>query len=197
VEQALGRLNKKKNRPFETSMLEDLSIVLRDLSGAFSVLESQLAAPNQFLLEQRVEQAPHPESRVVLSGETDALGSRRASLDWQISDVDVRTFQVGQDAVIKHFGGLGIGRVDAPDLTREVLERQVQGRHHHLGTTRMSESPRDGVVDRNCRVHGVDNLFIAGGSVFCRAMFCGPTMTMMGLAYRLADHLAGVMKSAR
>ena len=66
---------------------------------------------------------------------------------------------------------------------------------HHIGTTRMSESPADGVVDRECRVHGVGNLSVAGSSVFCRATFSPPTMTIVAFALRLADTLDRRLRS--
>jgi choline dehydrogenase-like flavoprotein len=62
-----------------------------------------------------------------------------------------------------------------------------------MGTTRMSDNPRKGVVDRNCQVHGVHNLFVAGSSVFPTAGSGTPTLTLVGLAIRLADHLKARM----
>jgi len=66
---------------------------------------------------------------------------------------------------------------------------ELRGVAHHLGTTRMSEDPRTGVVDRNCRVHTVENLFINSGSVMPTGGFAGPTITIAALGIRLADHL--------
>ena len=75
---------------------------------------------------------------------------------------------------------------DSPDSWPE----NMRGTYHHLGTTRMSDSPREGVVDRNCRVHGTSNLFVAGSSVFpSGGGSTTPTMTIVTLALRLADHL--------
>jgi choline dehydrogenase-like flavoprotein len=62
-----------------------------------------------------------------------------------------------------------------------------------MGTTRMSEDPANGVVDSNCRVHGVKNLFVAGSSVFPSVGFSNPTLTIIALACRLADHLNNVL----
>jgi choline dehydrogenase-like flavoprotein len=61
-----------------------------------------------------------------------------------------------------------------------------------MGTTRMSGDPRYGVVDRNCRVHGMSNLFVAGSSVFPTAGSGTPTLTLVALSLRLADHLKGI-----
>jgi choline dehydrogenase-like flavoprotein len=58
-----------------------------------------------------------------------------------------------------------------------------------MGTTRMHDDPKQGVVDRNCRVHGIDNLFVAGSSVFPTGGAANPTLTLLALTLRLADHL--------
>ncbi len=63
------------------------------------------------------------------------------------------------------------------------------GGHHHMGTTRMSESADSGVVDAQCRTHAVDNLYLVGSSVFATCSYVNPTQTIFALATRLADHL--------
>jgi choline dehydrogenase-like flavoprotein len=66
---------------------------------------------------------------------------------------------------------------------------QVNGGWHHMGTTRMSDDPKRGVVDRHCRVHGMENLYVAGSSVFPTSGSANPTLTLVALTLRLADHL--------
>ena len=56
---------------------------------------------------------------------------------------------------------------------------------------RAETDPRFGVVDRNCRVHGMANLYVAGSSVFGTPSYCNPTFTIVQLALRLGDHLGG------
>ena len=70
----------------------------------------------------------------------------------------------------------------------------LEGTYHHMGTTRMHDSPRQGVVDRDCRVHGVGNLHVAGSSVFPTSSSNHPTMTLVALALRLSDRLADQLK---
>jgi choline dehydrogenase-like flavoprotein len=65
----------------------------------------------------------------------------------------------------------------------------IVGNFHHLGTTRMAADARRGVVDENCRLHETENLYVAGSSVFPSAGFANPTLTIVALAIRLADHL--------
>jgi len=67
--------------------------------------------------------------------------------------------------------------------------------HHHMGGTRMSDDPQKGVVDRDCRVHGMRNLYVGGSSVFATSGQCNPTTTIVALAARLGDHLSRVIAS--
>ena len=66
----------------------------------------------------------------------------------------------------------------------------IQAVGHLHGTTRMGESPAEGVVDPSCRVFNLDNLYIAGSSIFPSAGFVNPTLTLAALAIRLGDHIS-------
>ena len=138
------------------------------------------------------EQAPNPDSRITLSDEIDALGQRRAKLDWRFTELDWRTFRelaFHFDAQLRELGLGHLATAEWLSAGRPELDSQVRGVAHHLGTTRMSNDPRSGVVDRNCRVHGIDNLFVNSGSVMPTGGFAGPTFTIVALGIRLADHL--------
>ncbi len=74
-------------------------------------------------------------------------------------------------------------------VTEDADDVEILDMKHPSGTTRMSASPRTGVVDANCRVHGVENLYIAGSSVFPTVGHANPTLTIVALAARLAHHL--------
>ena len=146
------------------------------------------------------QQVPNANSRVTLSEETDRLGLRRVVLDWQLTPLDKKTMRVGAMEIAKHFALHDIGRVklfdwvlDEDDPSTPSLDagEEVAG-NHHMGTTRMGVSRQDGVVDANCRVFGVDNLYIAGSSVFPTVGHANPTLTIVQLTLRLADHLAGL-----
>ena len=91
----------------------------------------------------------------------------------------------------KAFADAGLGHTKFADF--ENLEVAMSS-HHNMGTTRMNENPRLGVVDPNCKVHGISNLFMAGGSVFPTGGFANPTLTLIALAIRLADHLKDKMR---
>jgi len=143
-----------------------------------------------FVLESKPEQAPNPASRVTLDDARDAFGLRRVKLDWRTMSIDRRTAVRGEEIIDTEMRRLGIGSL-APLPPREIERwpENLEGGWHQLGTTRMHITDKHGVVDPNSRVHGVANLFIAGGSVFPTGGVTPPTLTIVALALRLASHL--------
>ncbi|NNL65468.1 MAG: GMC family oxidoreductase [Myxococcales bacterium] len=166
-------------------------------------LASRLSGPRDLLgvqLESHAEQAPNPDSRVTLATEKDAFGLPRARLDWRLSALDKRSLRRSTELLGEALGAAGLGRVrsliEGPDDEWARWQGRSAwtgptGAFHHMGATRMHEDPRQGVVDPDCRVHGVDNLFVAGSSVFPTSGYANPTLTLVALALRLADHLSG------
>jgi choline dehydrogenase-like flavoprotein len=153
--------------------------------------------PNRFInglmLESKPEQAPNPDSRVTLDDGRDAFGLRRIKLDWRTLSLDRRTAVRGEEVIDAELRRLGIGSM-APLLPTEIegWPDNLESGWHQLGTTRMHADPKQGVVDANARVHGLSNLFIAGGSVFPTGGAAPPTLTIVALAVRLAGHLRGL-----
>jgi choline dehydrogenase-like flavoprotein len=140
----------------------------------------------------RTETAPDPANRVTLSDERDALGQPRARLLWRPGSAERATVERTMLLVAAEFGRLDVGRIRLNELLLEDDDRWSENLSwfgHHMGTTRMSETPRTGVVDADCRVHGLANLYIAGSSVFPTSSFANPTLTLLALSLRLADHL--------
>jgi choline dehydrogenase-like flavoprotein len=179
--------------PFDAEVAEDLRTVLADMPSVAGAALRKVWPESRWLtsyeLRHRFEQAPNAKSRVVLSSRRNAIGQPEADLDWQINDLDVKTVTVGRDLVAREISALGLGRVQMAPITRSSIERGLSGTHHQMGTTRMAERPEDGVVDFDCRVHGVDNLYVAGSSVFPHPGDGSPTIMLMAMALRLADHL--------
>jgi choline dehydrogenase-like flavoprotein len=139
-----------------------------------------------------LEQAPDPLSRVSLSNERDALGLRRVQTDWRIGELERHTAQVMTGMVASEFARLGIGRCRLDPWLQDggpPAASALGETYHYIGTTRMADDPREGVVDRNCAVHGMHNLFVAGSSVFPTGGHTNPTLTIVALALRLAEHL--------
>lgn len=147
----------------------------------------------------RAEQAPNPDSRLTLSDETDEMGLRRLNLDWQLGEIDKRSVKVLMETLKSEFDRLNWGEVipaswlDDPETTwafDPLISAHDIGGYHHMGGTRMSLTPETGVVDKNCRLHESPNLYIASSSVFPTGGWANPTVTIMALSERLADHLA-------
>jgi choline dehydrogenase-like flavoprotein len=146
----------------------------------------------------RAEQAPNPDSRVILSGDRDALGVPKAALHWQLSRQDKETVSVLAETLGAEFSRVGLGTIEPSEwldsddaawpVDPTVSKHPIAG-YHHMGTTRMSDDPSRGVVDAQCRVHGYANLYVAGSSVFPTGGWANPTLTIIALAYRLADEL--------
>jgi choline dehydrogenase-like flavoprotein len=134
----------------------------------------------------RTEQAPDPASRVTLGERRDALGVPEIRLDWKIGSKDFGSILGWLRIFDRTVDAAGIGRVLLPE---EGWEARVIGGPHHMGTTRMAADSRRGVVDENCRVHGLANLYVAGSSVFTTGGYANPTLTLVALGLRLADHL--------
>src|SRR5262249_2503943 len=129
-------------------------------------------------LDVNVEQFPVPESRVMLSESRDALGLKSVVVDWRPGARGKRTVRRALEHVADGFVRLGVGRVHISSMPDgDKWPGTMRGSRHHIGTTRMSNDPRSGVVDGTCRVHGIDNLYIAGSSVFPGCGFANPTLT--------------------
>jgi choline dehydrogenase-like flavoprotein len=160
----------------------------------------RILKPNRFIsaftLESKPEQAPNPASRVSLDDQSDAFGLRRIKVDWRMLPIDRRTAVRGEEIVDAELQRLGIGAL-AP-LPHDEIEdwpENLESGWHQLGTTRMHSDERLGVVDAKGRVHGITNLYVAGGSVFPTGGTAPPTLTIVALALRLAAHLSGAMAS--
>jgi choline dehydrogenase-like flavoprotein len=146
------------------------------------------ASGRQGLLPLRVtaEPSPNAASRVMLARKRDRFGVPRVALDWRINAADYRHVRRSLALFEHDVTALGLGQMQLHPESRWA----VRGTYHHMGTTRMSDEPRRGVVDANCRVHGIDNLYVAGSSVFPTAGSGTPTLMIVALAIRLAEHLS-------
>jgi len=163
----------------------------REVGITLARLGADLVRPKRCLaLRIVLEPTPRPDSRVTLSDQRDALGMRRVRVDWRLEPGDRRGLDrlrhALRDAVRdQHLGSL----VEDPTNDPNGWPASMTGGNHHMGTTRMHVDPTQGVVDPDCRVHGLANLYIAGSSVFPTAGYANPTLTIVALALRLADRL--------
>ena len=175
------------------SLASDIATILRDPGSAAMGLYGQLsgsAGTRQYRLHHLFEQVPNPESRLTLTSERDRLGLPKMRVDWRLSELDKRTLLSGQTQVAQAFGAAGVGRLQVdPALEEAPWPDTLRHTGAFTGTTRASEDPRRGVVDRNGRVHGMSNLYITGASVFPTGVGLAVGWPIVALAIRLADYL--------
>jgi choline dehydrogenase-like flavoprotein len=151
------------------------------------VVKNVLANLSHLSIVNYSEQEPNIASRVYLDNEKDRLGMPKLALDWKLSDRSLNSSLRLMRLIDKHFRSRGAGFVE--ENLVEIKELPYTDASHHLGTTRMSADPKGGVVNVNCQVHGVNNLYVAGSSVFPTAGHANPTLTIAAMSLRLADHL--------
>lgn len=150
----------------------------------------------------QAEQSPNRESRVYLStSATDAFGMPRAEVNIAFSEADVNSVVTAHNLFVENLKTKRAGDVRYSEQgLRQYLAKQLKtfnSAAHHIGTTRMSDDPRTGVVDRNAKVYGLTNLYVAGSSVFPTGGHANPTLTLVAQALRLADHLHSQVHAAR
>jgi choline dehydrogenase-like flavoprotein len=163
----------------------------RDVGRTLARWAANLARPQRVIaLRAVIEATPNRESRVRLGHRRDHFGMPRVEVDWRLNSADQRGLRRLLSVMGDEFTRLGLGTlVLDPAVHAEGWHSSMTGGKHHMGTTRMHADPRRGVVDANCRVHGFANLYVAGSSVFPTAGYANPTLTIVALALRLADHL--------
>ncbi len=171
-------------------LFEHLYNVISDIDDVY---RSRNSPPKLLSLKFWQESAPNPDSRVRLNDEKDALGLNRIDLDWRLTEQDKNNMALALKLVGEELGRAGIGRLHLAKDFEELWAKRIAGSYHHMGTTRMSDDPRKGVVDRDTKVHGVANLYIASSSVFPVTGHANPTLTIVALAVRLADRIKGLM----
>jgi choline dehydrogenase-like flavoprotein len=163
---------------------------LQAVSAATAETDAEGAGPGtKFPLAFHCEQAPNPSSRVTLSAEKDPLGIPRVELDWRLQSIDRRSARRAHELVAQALGLTRLGRVRVMFADDSLWPERMGGGNHHMGTTRMHVDPKQGVVDDRSYVHGVANLLVAGSSVFPTGGAANPTLTIVALAFRLADQL--------
>jgi choline dehydrogenase-like flavoprotein len=136
-----------------------------------------------------MELVPDPDRRLTLTNERDALGMPRLRLDMRISDSDFAHYRDTLKELGRQLMVAGSGMIRINHKSRESWLSVMDWGNHHMGTTRMHSDPRQGVVDPNSQVYGVPNLYVAGSSVFPTYGASNPTLNLIALTLRLADHL--------
>jgi choline dehydrogenase-like flavoprotein len=186
---ALGRDLVRGNWPDD--FLTHLGRVVRHVDEVASFGYERLTDPAPRLLGASFSCEPEPlaSSRITLGDERDALGLRQPRLDWRLSDAFERSLDRVEALLVEALGVNGLGRFQ-PAPEREDPRAQIVGSFHPMGAARMHVDPARGVVDADARVHGTANLHLVGGAMLPTYGYGSPTLTIVALAVRLADHLA-------
>ena len=145
---------------------------------------------NRYALEFHAEQAPSSTNRLTLSTDRDRLGMPRLKIEWNPCELDFeslrRCYRLLSEELVRT--GTGTLEYDPDALEDRARQHGIVG-GHHIGTTRMSADPRQGVVNSDCRMHDIEDLFVISASIFPTSGQANPTLTLLALALRLADKL--------
>lgn len=153
-----------------------------------------------FVLETVLEPVPNPESRVTLSTERDELGLNLPCVNWRLTAQDRENFLRTHALIRSVLAKRGLIVPEAEDVDAEAEKawsERLSWCWHHMGTTRMHENPKEGVVDAHCKVHGVHNLYVGGSSVFPTMGSDHPTINLVALALRLSEEIVAQLDAER
>lgn len=159
------------------------SLVVKSKAGLFSI-------------DFHAEQIPNFESRITLTDDADAFGMPRIKIDWRYTRQDIETAEKAVAILASDFSKSGIGtfEYDPNTIEAEMIRYGAYG-GHHIGTARMGTDIRTSVVDPHCRVHEIDNLYVAGAATFPTSGQANPTLTIVALSLRLAEHLKDKLRN--
>lgn len=198
---ALQHLHHRARRQMSPirGLASDLAVIARHPLGAAAYTVGHLSGSRRLVrsvtMEMIVEPEPHPDSRVTLCDQVDGLGMRRSKVTWRLTDNVRRTADRTFELIAQALQDAGVARVTlSTPMSETGWPANLEGTYHHMGTTRMHESPHKGVVDPDCRLNSVSNFYVAGSSVFPTSSSNHPTMTLTALALRLSDHLVERVK---
>ena len=166
----------------------------REFSGGWSRPQVDRRGFGRIEIHVATEQSADRENRIGLAATRDGLGRQRASLQWRWSENDRHNIARSLSILTAQIEGTRLGRVTRWVEFDGAGRPFFTGLHHPMGGTRMHPDPRHGVVDENCLVHGTANLYVAGSSVFPNGHgYPNPTLSLIALAIRLADHMKAVL----
>lgn len=183
--------------PTARTMMKTLAS-MRHIGSLFAVAKAYVADRYAFVpggvprLTMMIEQSPDPQSQIVLSTTKDKAGQPIPEIYWHFGEDTIRTFKTYCSILESEFDRLDIGKIEWDSWVHqddETIRQHLQDAYHHMGTTRMSATHDTGVVNTDCRMHDVQNVYIAGSSVFPTSGHSNPTLTFMALALRLSQNL--------
>ena len=176
--------------------------LLDERIGNFRIILYFSRDGREAVLNLNWEQLPDEDSRITLNRDRrdPVFGQPVAHVDWRLNLEDKRSASRALALSLEYLrarGGNSVKMITdvgggAESWTLPPAAGALETGDHHMGALRMSASPDDGIVDVNSRLHNVDNLYIAGSAVFPTGGYANPTLTIVALSLRLADHLRRV-----
>jgi len=147
--------------------------------------------PKFWNLDVSLEQPPRMSNYLNLQADKDSLGVPKINVHWdEMSQIEKTTVIKSVETLARECGFLNIANIKLKDELLTGRSFNIDDPiNHHIGTTRMSKDSSSGVVDRNCKVFGISNLYIAGSSVFATSSVVNPTYTIIAMSLRLGDYL--------
>ena len=143
-----------------------------------------------FMVYMMMEQTPHRDNRIKLSANKDRFGIPKIEIDWTLTDSDKENLWKALEVLAQDVGERSLGRLKILKEREQRMWREGIGfGHHHMGTTKMAANEKEGVVDKNQKVFGTKNLYVAGSSVFPTGGHVPPTLTITATSIRLAQHI--------
>ncbi|AYG69901.1 MULTISPECIES: GMC family oxidoreductase [unclassified Rhizobium] len=191
---ALKRLTKGASKTFKGDLLAVAKSTDMIVSGLYDRLIRKRGLSHrstELRFDVMVEQQLNSESRITLADQRDQLGQPLARIDWKIGTRETDSVKRLALTISNEFVRVGLPKPRLPDwiIADENTGAMFMDMAHPSCTTRMGTDPRTSVVDTNAMVHGTHGLFIAGSSVFPTSGHANPTLTLLALSIRLADHL--------
>ncbi len=196
---AIGKNQKSRMEVWqETDPRESVKKMFKNWDEAAELAKNEKGnIERAFQLQVRIEQSPNLNSRVTLDTEKDELGVPRAHLNWELTALDKRSIRTIFHILGQQMAIAGLGRIRINDYLRDenddIFPDTTNGGWHHMGTTRMSDDPKAGVVDPNCQIHGISNLYVAGSGCYVTSAAPNPTLTLVALSLRLSDYVKSRM----
>jgi hypothetical protein len=174
------------------NILSDIDMVIEGIGRKrFDIrLFDHAAETGGYEIPMMMEQTPDKDNRIILSNKKDVLGLSKINIEYRITDIDKQRLWRSLDICGKEIAKLGFGRLKIlKERSLRLWRDQLGFSAHHIGTTRMSSDPSNGVVNENSRVFGTNNFYLGGSSVFPTGGSVPPTLTIVALSIRLAEHI--------
>ena len=187
-------MNAKEDTKIYKEIIKDILCVAPEYGKkiAHMIFKKDLKCGNIFM---QAEEDPNENNKIVLDEEKDEFGIPMVKLFYKKSEYSLKTAKL----FLEEFGNLcrkdDLGRIAIKDSIYNLERYEHLGVYHHLGGTRMGIDKFDSVVNKDLKVHGINNLYVSGSSNFVTSGYTNPTFTIIQFAIRLADKINKILQT--